>query len=385
MHILIIHNDYGVYSGEEVVVDKQKALFQSMGHEVSEFRRSSSGLRNTFSGNLKGFINGFYSQSAIRDIKHIIQSRKPDVSVIHNLYPFISPAILKHLKGAGIPIIMTVHNYRLICPTGLFLRNDGPCENCLHGSEWNCIKYNCEHSLPKSIAYASRNWYARKTRAYHNNVDIYACLTQFQIQKLTQAGYDKSKMTVIPNFVEVKNDYTFHPGKYVAVSGRLSKEKGIELILKAAKNTPHITYMFAGSKRSDEMWQESIPDNCVFLGHLTPDEMRNFYSECKFLLSASVCYEGFPMTLLEAASYGKPAIGPAHAGFLEIIDNKITGMYFAPGNATDMETKITKLWSDDSGCELMGKNAFGKLQRAYSTETVKIQWQQLFEKFKTLK
>ncbi len=378
MHILLIHNNYGIYSGEEAVVDRQISLFQEMGHQVSVYRKTTEGLRGTAWGNFKGLLQGFYSPAAVSEIKQIMKNNKPDVVVIHNLYPYISPAILFHIKKANVPIVMTVHNFRLMCPTGLFMRNSQPCELCLGGHEWKCIKYNCEYSVMKSLGYAGRNWYARVTKAYIDNVDIYACITQFQIQKLIQAGFNKNKMRHIPNFLEKIEETTYSLGDYVAISGRLSKEKGVDLALQVAAKTPQIKYVFAGSPRKEEPITTPIPDNCIFLGHIPKEELAGFYQNARFLLNMSRCYEGFPMTILEAASYGKPSIGPAHAGFLEIIDNNITGLHFKPSNAEDLKEKIEKLWNSPGLCMEMGQHAFLKLKNNYTTGVVKKQWQALF-------
>ena len=380
MKILLVHNNYGVYSGEEAVVDRQSALFEEMGHQVSVYRKTTEGKRETLSGQFKAFFTGFYSPGSIGDIKKIIQENRPDAVIVHNLYPYISPAILKHFKKAGIPVIMTLHNFRLICPTGLFMRNAIPCERCLEkGNEWGCIRYNCEHSRLKSIGYAGRNWFARITKAYKNNVDYFACITKFQIQKLSEAGFDSKKTRHIPNFLETDYHERDSKSKYVAFAGRLSKEKGIDLILQVAKETPEIQYQFAGSVRpEDKEMVENAPENCSFLGHLNKEQLNQFYRNARFLLMTSRWYEGFPMTILEAASHQKPAIGPGYAGFFEIIDPGETGLLFSPGKASDLKEKLTTLWENPEQAARMGEAAYQKLREQYSTQAVKTKWSELF-------
>lgn len=380
MKVLLIHNKYGAYSGEESVVDKQVDLFKSMGYDVSLFTKTSEGSRDTLIGKMKGFFSGFYSYSSVKKIKKILRNDLPDIVVVHNLYPYISPAILKFIRSYKVPVIMTVHNYRLMCPTGLFMRNFKPCELCLKGAEFNCILHNCESSYFKSIAYAARNWYARITKAYINNVTQYACLTKFQTEKLIQAGYGKDKLEVIPNFLTQIPPYEFLQGSYVAVSGRLSKEKGINLILDLAKRTPHIQYKFAGNGNIYDFWTDKLPDNCIILGHLNKKELDDFYKKSKFLLVGSLWYEGFPMTILDAFSWGKPAVVPGHAGFLEMIDDKVNGSHYVPGDIDDMQEKVVNLWFDDVTSEKMGQNAYQKLKNQYSKDNIKLKWQKLFNR-----
>ncbi len=374
MNILIIHNEYGAYSGEEAVVDRQISLFQELGHAVRVYRKTSAGQRGTLLGNIKGLLQGFYSHASVRDIDQIIQENKPDAVVIHNLYPYISPAILKPIQRAGVPIIMTVHNYRLMCPTGLFMRNTAPCELCLGGHEFNCIKHNCEHSWFKSIGYAGRNWYARITRAYMDNVTVYACITAFQTYKLSEAGFPCDRLRVIPNFVSNAPEPEFTEGEYVAISGRISREKGVDLILNVARKTPQIKYVFAGLARKEDDLLSDVPDNCTFVGHLSSKELADFYAKARFLVIASRWYEGFPITILDAFSFGKPVIGPAHGGFLEIIDNEINGLHFIPGNELHLAEKIIQLWNDPVACMNMGRKGYEKLMTTYTLPVVKNQW-----------
>lgn len=247
MKILLVHNSYAKYSGEEAVVDKMAVMLRSNGHEVCFYRSTTEGRRESLFGKIKGFIAGMYSYSRVKGMREILKREKPDIINVHNLYPFISPAALFECKKAGVPVVMTVHNFRLICPTGLFMRDNKPCEVCLQkGNEWSCIRYNCEHSILKSVGYTLRNVYARWTGAYKKNVDVFACITDFQRRKLIEAGYDANKVTVIPNFIETPLKCIFTQGTYVAFCGRLSKEKGVDLILEVARRHPEIPFKFAG-------------------------------------------------------------------------------------------------------------------------------------------
>ena len=157
MKILIVHNNYGKYSGEEAVVDKMADMLMSHGHEVAFYRRTTEGVRESAVGKIKGFLSGIYSSSGVRGMRDALRRERPDIVSVHNLYPFISPAALFECKKAGVPIVMTIHNFRLICPTGLFMRDGLPCEVCLErGNEWSCVRYNCECSRLKSIGYPSQ-------------------------------------------------------------------------------------------------------------------------------------------------------------------------------------------------------------------------------------
>ena len=383
MKILIVHNNYGKYSGEEAVVDKMATMLQSHKHTVCFYRLTTEGARDKISDKIKGFTAGIYSHTGVKGIKKILRKEKPDIINVHNLYPFISPAALFECKKAGIPVVMTVHNFRLICPTGLFMRNGKPCEQCLdRKNEWSCIKYNCEHSIFKSIGYTLRNVYARWTKAYLKNVDMFACITEFQKKKLIEAGYDKNKITVIPNSIDAPCSYTPTTGGYIAYIGRLSYEKGYDLLVEVARKHPEIKFCFAGAQR--EKNNTEIPKNVEFKGYLQKKELSKFIQESRFIVIPSRCYEGFPMAILEAACHGKPAIAPNHGGFTEIIgqgENAI-GKLFEPGNTDDLDKQIAELWNNQTLIEELGEKAFKKLKEHYDSEVVYKQWETLFSNLK---
>lgn len=380
MKILLVHNNYGKYSGEEAVVDKMAAMLTAHGHEVAFYRRTTEGVRESSVGKVAGFLSGIYSPSGVRGMREALRQERPDVVNVHNLYPFISPAALFECKKAGVPVVMTVHNFRLICPTGLFMRNGIPCETCLErGNEWSCVRYNCEHSRLKSLGYTLRNVYARWTGSYRKNVDAFACITDFQRQKLIAAGYDAQKIRVIPNTVDAPESYLPTDGNYVAYIGRLSYEKGYDLLVEVARRNPAIQFRFAGAKR--EQTDIEIPDNVQFMGYLQKEELANFIRQARFVVMPSRCYEGFPMAILEAACYGKPTIGPAHGGFTEIIGwgDSAIGKLFEPNNLDDLEQQIVSLWYAPEEIARLGQMAFDKLQREYSSEVIYRKWNRLFQ------
>lgn len=381
MKILLVHNDYGKYSGEEAVVDKMAAMLRSHGHSVSFFRLSSSDRRDSLLGQVEGFACGLYSPAGVHGLRRALHRERPDVVNVHNLYPFISPAALFECRRAGVPVVMTVHNFRLLCPTGLFMRGGKPCELCLtRGNEWPCVRHNCEHTLVKSVGYAARNAVARLTRAYRKCVTAYACITDFQRQKLTAAGFDPERLFVIPNGMDAPERYAPAFGRYVVYVGRLSEEKGFDLLVDVARRRPEIEFRLAGALRDG--CEENVPRNVRLLGHLSKDDLGAFLRDARFVVLPSRCYEGFPMTILEAAAYGKPVVGPDHGGFTEIIghgDDAI-GRLFRPGDVSDLEEKIIELWNDPASTMRLGQKAFEKLRVKYSTEVVYRQWRDLFHK-----
>ena len=372
MKVLMIHNKYGKHSGEEAVVEAQMQLLQENGHEVITYFRSSEELETMSFGKVKAFFLGVKNNKSVREIKKIIKEENPDVVHIHNLYPLISPAILPIIKSFGVPIAMTIHNYRLLCPNGLFFTKGKICEKCTGASkELNCVINNCEGSILKSTGYALRNFWARFSGQYQDYVDAFLCLNEFQKNKLIANGFNKDKCSVIPNFYTkeiIDEESDFKNKKYVASAGRISPEKGLPVLLSAARKLPNIPFHIAGLMRPGYEKELDIPDNVTLRGMLNAAEMKTFYAESKFLAHTSACYEGFAMVFPEAMAQKVPIMAPDFGSYPEIIENNINGVLFKPLNSQDLADKIYSLWNDENKIKELGKNGFDIVKEKYSNK-----------------
>ncbi len=389
MKILLVHNEYGKRSGEEAVVDTMATIFTSLGHDVARLTMTTAGARESLSGKIKAFAAGINCPSGVRAMREAIDRERPDVVNVHNLYPFISPAGLRECQRAGVPVIMTVHNFRLMCPTGLFMRDGAPCELCLeHGHEWECVRHNCEGSMPKSLAYAARNAVARLRRHYLDCVDTFACITDFQRIKLRQAGFPDEKLALIPNSVTLPEGpaerMPASDGRSVNFVGRLSREKGIDLIIEAARRCPDIPFRLAGAVANPALVAD-LPSNVELTGFLSGADLDAFFDSARFMVMASRCYEGFPMSILEAAARSRAVVAPDHGGFTEIIGREgeqNIGLLFTPGDADDLTRNIRALWDNPEQCTELGRAARSKLERCYSQTVIAGKWAELLESLK---
>ena len=296
MKILIIHNRYNKFSGEEAVVEAQIQLLEESGHEVITYFRKSAGIEEMLMGKVRSFFAAFYNPRSLKEIKRILAEEQPDLVHIHNLFPLISSAILPVIKKVGIPIVMTVHNYRLVCPNGLFFFQGKICEACTgEGKEWNCTSKNCESTYFKSIGYALRNWWSRKQKYYLQHVDAFVCLTEFQKGKLASNGFPSEKLFVIPNMysgkVQIKNSFSAtNSKKYIAFAGRISPEKGIDVLFEAARFLPDIPFKLAGGVRKDYELPKK-PANVELVGMLGSDQLNAFYQNAYVYVLSSISYE----------------------------------------------------------------------------------------------
>ena len=376
MKIAIVHNDYGMFSGEEAVVRDHAALLSSLGHEIIFFRRSSAELKS-IAGNVKGFLCGIWNPTSRRKFASFLDKNRPDLVHIHNLYPLINPCILPEAKERHIPVVMTLHNFRLFCPNGLFSVNNRICEKCAQqGSVLPCLRNNCLGSRFKTLGYALRTKVAQYFRWYLDNVDLFLCLTEFQRDKLAGYGLQKNKCRVVPNFIDaawLERAVQSPPGSkgYVAYMGRLSEEKGIDLLLDAARKLPDIPFKIAGN--GAEKFRRQAPVNVEFLGYLTGDAQFEFMRNAKLQVMSSRWYEIFPTTLLQGMSLGVPAIVPDLGGMPGIVGRG--GVAFVGGNAHDLSQKIEFFWHDEAECRNAAMEAQYRVKTLFAPAVVgKLLW-----------
>ncbi len=252
MKIIIIHNRYAITergSGEEVMVDTIINLLKQKGHIVVPYIRSSLEIQRMSLGKLRAFFNGIYNVKAKQSMQALLARENPDLVFAQNVYPLISPSVLVACREHGVPVIMRCPNYRLICPNGLFMSKGEVCERCSGGREYWCILRNCENDIFKSMGYALRGYVARRFSLFKNNVDVFMVLTEFARQKLIKNSFNTERIRVISGLADmslIPNGSEIKEGKYVAFAGRISSEKGIDIVLKAAKMLPDIPFKIAG-------------------------------------------------------------------------------------------------------------------------------------------
>lgn len=371
MRILIVHNHYGGLSGESSIMEQHEDVLQSHGHEVVKYTRSSMELRGLRFGKYRAFYSGLYNPYSVSDIEKILTEFSPDVVHIHNLYPFISPAILPVIRKAGVPIVMTVHNYRLLCPNGLLYNRSGICERCSGGKEWNCLLKNCEESIPKSLGYALRNALARINGAYRDNVSAFLCLTGFQKQKIVENGFPEKRCHILPNFInntDTTNSLKDRNKEGFLFIGRLNRQKGADLLIKAAEEMRSIGFTMIGAVDGDVVSVEKLPSNVRLLGVVSEQEKLREIRSALALVFTSRSYEGFPMVFLEAMQEGVPVIAPELAGYPEIIRRGVNGWLFNPESPGDLGATVNMVHANPAEAEKFGSKGKEILNREYSSE-----------------
>lgn len=355
MKFLIIHNQYSRRGGEEAVVELQSRLLSRHGHDVVMYSRVHGEV-----GRFRSFFSAIRNGRVVSEIRRVIEREKPDVAIVHNLFPVISAAILPVLSGAGVRVIMTLHNYRLVCPNGLFYTHGEVCERCGTSAlgMMNCALRRCEGSLAGSVAWTVRSLCARR---YFRAVDRFMALSGFQVDKITKySTLERSRFEIIPNCVDVATmpDSVCERGEFVGFVGRLSREKGVGLLLEVARLLPEVRFRVAG-ERAGNVAMEYLPENVELVGFLSREELADFYSAARYVILTSSCYETFPLTVLEAMYYRSTVVVPSWAALPEIVGD--SGVLYEPNNAQALAAAIK------SGADL-GQAARRRVMDNYSSE-----------------
>lgn len=344
MKFLIIHNRYRTPGGEESVVAAQRSLLAAAGHSVAVYERDYKEHRGHWWGRVVSFFSALASPRSKRDIARILADNKPDVALIHNLFPWISASVIPVLHKGGVKTIFFAHNFRLICPIGIFFTDGTICTRCGgRDREFNCIKRKCEGSVLGSVAFAARGAWARRA-GYFNELDAICTLSDFQSTTLAAYGVDKAKMWVLANPLPKLPTSDAKRGNFVGMVGRFSVEKGADIFIAAARALPTVEFRVAGTVSGQFA---DIPPNVIFCGRLGAQALADFYSEARIVVSCSTAYETFGLTIAEAMHYRAAVIVPSIAAMPALVAGGDAGLIFKSGDANDLAAKITTLIGDD--------------------------------------
>jgi glycosyltransferase involved in cell wall biosynthesis len=368
LRILQIYNNYrNGGGGEGVVVRTTTDILALHGHYVRVLQRDSRAIV-TLGNKMAAFAKGLYSWQAAREMIDVITNDRPDVVHVHNLYPLFSPSVLVACRQSGIPVVMTVHNFRLTCPIGIHLHRGAICERCQGGHNYWCVLNNCRQNIVESTAYALRTTVAQRLVSFKKNVALFIAPSQFVKTKLIEAGFDECRVVVLPNSSPIPDSSSVpSQGRYVAFVGRISPEKGIETLLGAARSTG-LPVRIAGDGPIRPRLVEMSPHNVEFVGFLDRGSIGAFYRGARFAVLPSVSFEPCPLVASEAMSHGLPIIASKIGGLPEIVEDHVTGFLFKPGNSDDLANKMQLLWENPELCHRMGRAGRDKACREYGED-----------------
>ena len=390
------NNYYYIRGGAERVLFEEKRILEANGHHVPVF--SQTHPNNEYSEYsdcfppLTDWRNGsllrkvptalsiMYDRRAGRSFLRFLEKSESDIVHAHNIYGGLTTSILDEAQRERVPVVMTLHDYKLICPSYLTLNRGKVCEDCRGGRFIYCLLNRChKESFVASSIYCAES-YLNKWLGKYDSIRYLICPSLFSLRKHAENGISEDRLVHIPNFVNAaEHEPSYQEGIYALFVGRLSSEKGILTLLKAA-NKLDVPVKIVGDGPLRAEYESFVRNNSMFHvtfeGYKSGDNLKRLYRNAAFVVIPSECYENAPMTILEAYSYGKSVIGSRIGGIPEMIEQGRTGLLFEPGNVDELVECIHALFSNKPLASEMGRAARGKAEREFSAE---VHYKQLME------
>lgn len=361
MKILLANKFYYRRGGDCICMLNLEQLLKEQGHEVAVFAMDyPENLPTpwqryfpkeiTFKpglGMIETLLRTFGKGQVKSKFQKMLDDFKPDVVHLHNIHTQLSPVLAELAHKRGIKVIWTIHDMKLLCPRYDCLRNGGPniCEDCFTDKR-KVLHYTCmkNSKLASIVAYKEATVWNKERLS--TATDIFICPSVFMAQKMSQGGFPTEKITVLPNFIDVDKCHIAHnieKSDYYCYVGRLSREKGVSTLIKAASRLPY-KLIVIGDGPMKHILEKEAQANVDFIGFKGWGEIKDIVSKARFTVASSECYENNPLSVIESLSLGTPVLGARIGGIPELIEEGTNGMTFESGNDEDLADTIEKIW-----------------------------------------
>jgi glycosyltransferase involved in cell wall biosynthesis len=369
MKVLVAHNRYRNYGGEDAVFDDETRLLEQE-VEVIRYEADNQKEISIFSA-IPTAIRLPWSRATYRKMVKLIRREKPSVAHFFNLFPLITASAYDACFDEGIPVVQMLQNFRPWCANGLFLREGKTCEECVHHGSWRSVRYGCYRGSRLATAAVARMQNSNFDRnVWRDKINICMVPTEFMRRKVIDLGIPEEKVVIKPNFVLRPPGRRTSVGENALYVGRLSSEKGVPLAIDAfRKLAPRGLDIIGSGPEERALAAATRETNTIRMaGRLPVEEVHRAMLRSSFLILPSICYEVFPRVLVEAMSLGVPVVASRWGGIPEIVREGETGLLFERGNAEDLAEKARRLFEDEELNLRLGRNARERYERLYTPE-----------------
>lgn len=381
MKVLLCHNFYQQAGGERVAVEQQLALLRRHGHRVVLYSRDNLDIRSFRLGEKLAFPwRTIDNRLTRREVRSLVERERPDVAHVHNVFPLISPAIYETLADCGVPIVQTVHNYRFLCPNGLFYTHGEVCERCKLGATHHAVRLRCyrsSYTLSAIYALAIRLHRSRGTFAL---IDRFIALTDFTARKLAEGGLvAPDKIRVLGNFLPLplpepasRAARRAEAAPYALFLGRLTEEKGVHLLVDAFSTLPEVPLKIAGDGPEAATLARTVAaagaHHIELLGFRSGDEKWGLVRGAAFTVAPSLWSECFPFAVLESLACGVPALVAGHGGLEGMVAGRGVGLTHRPGDVADLRLRVAELAAAPERRQEMGERGRAMVESDYTDD-----------------
>jgi len=389
MKILFLNNFYYLRGGSERVLFEEMRLLRGAGHETAIYARAHeknepAEFQEFFPAHLDLESTGIslktartareliYSGASRRGLREVLARFKPDIVHAHNIYGRLTLSVLDELKASGIPVVMTLHDLKLLCPSYLMLNAGKPCERCRGHRYYHALFSRCHRgSYPASLVYALESSFNHLFGKYHS-VRRFIAPSRFLQGKCAAYGWDRERFVTIPNSIgSPRGPLEEGRGEYLLYFGRLSREKGVGTLLKACRalESPVPLLIVGEGPERAALEREAHGLPVSFAGYLSGSALSDALKGSRLVVIPSECYENAPLSLLEALAAGKPVLGARIGGIPELIDDGENGFLFEPGDASSLAEVLNRFLAlPDKVAAALGASARVRAERDYSEQ-----------------
>ena len=386
MKILIVHNFYKQPGGEDIAFQAECELLQAAGHHVVTYIRKNDEIKsNGFAAKLSLGVRTLWACDSAREVLELLLREQPDLAHFHNTFPLISPAVYDACQEARVPVVQTLHNYRLLCPAADFFRDGAVCRECAEDSLWRGVQHACYRNSRAATGIVALMLKAHRWRqTWTQMVDCYIVQTRFARARFMESGIPQEKLFVKPNFVQPDPGYREDKERYALFAGRLSDEKGVRTLFRAweqLRNEIPLVIIGDGPLHV-ELQAEACKQrlrSISFRGRLPRAVTCAAIKEATLLVFPSECYESCPMGIIEAFACGTPVICTRLGAMQEIVDHGRTGLHFAPGDPAELAETIEWGWTHPRRLIDMGREARAEYEAQYTAEQNYCELMQIYE------
>ncbi len=390
VEILLVNKYFWLKGGSERVFFAEAELLKTKGHELVFF--SMKDQKNFSSPDAVYFVdhvdyenpavwgrkirqsmNILYSSEAVRKMRRLLRDHKPDIVHLHNIHHQISPSILDALHEYHIPAVMTLHDFKLVCPVYSLLSNGSLCQSCAGGRYYRCLIKRCnKKSYAKSLVNAVEMYLHHNFLHIYDRIQAFVSPSLFLKDKMREMGF-KREIIFLPNFIkaaEYEPCYTWAE-RSIIYFGRISAEKGILTLIRAVEGLDVALTIIGDGPLKTSLESEARRGGRTdirFRGYKTGGELKREIVKAMFAVLPSECYENNPRSVIEAFALGKPVIGSRIGGIPELVRDGRTGLTFTPGNSDDLKDKIYYLLTRPGMITEMGRNARSYIERELTPE-----------------
>ncbi|NEO98892.1 MAG: glycosyltransferase family 4 protein [Symploca sp. SIO2E9] len=369
MRILTVHNHYQQLGGEDTIFATESDLLESYGHQVRRYTIHNDQVKEM--GSLALTKATLWNSKIYQDLRTLIRQEKPQVAHFHNTFPLISPAAYHAAQAEGVPVVQTLHNFRLLCSNGLFFRDGQICEDCLGKRvAWSGVIHGCyrDSRIASGAVTAMVNFHSL-LGTWTNAVDVFIAYSHFALDKFIQGGLPKEKIEFKTNFLYPAPELGKGSGAYAMFAGRLSPEKGTGTLLEAWKQLGgKIPLKIVGDGplgfQVAQMAQQ-MP-GVEWLGRKPLSEVYEMMGEASFLVIASEWYETFGRVGIEALAKGTPLIVSDIGALAELVEPNYNGLRFRPGNSADLAAKVEWVLNHPEELSKMRHSARASFEAKYT-------------------